>query len=147
LGHLAGFARLFLQAAVRGLTESLVTDFRNNAPHIGVSLVMPGHVGTGIYANTVLVQGNHLGRTGRELAKSFLENAPVSADEAATIILNGVKANRWRVLVGKDAEEIDRMVREKPEEIYEPSFGEEIRKRGIFAQTPRVPPPRAQEKL
>ena len=30
--------------AVKGFTETLVTDFANNAPDVKVSVVMPGHI-------------------------------------------------------------------------------------------------------
>ena len=33
-----------------------------------------------------------------------------------------MKAERWRILVGKDAGQIDRMVREAPERAYDPEF-------------------------
>ncbi len=65
-----------------------------------------------------------------ERARRFLEEAPTSAAEAAKIILDGVKAERWRILVGKDAEMLDQRVRQTPERAYEPdfykSFAEEI---------------------
>ena len=32
--------------AVKGFSEALIDDFRVNAPHVGVSVVMPGHIGT-----------------------------------------------------------------------------------------------------
>jgi len=54
----------------------------------------------------------------------FVEDAPTSAAEAATIILDGVKADRWRILVGKDAEAIDERVRRSPEQAYEVDFFE-----------------------
>jgi hypothetical protein len=57
-----------------------------------------------------------------ERARRFLENAPTSAAEAAKIILDGVKAERWRILVGKDAEMLDQRVRQAPERAYEPDF-------------------------
>src|SRR5947207_3605341 len=38
--------------AVKGFTEALITDLRINAPHIKCSVVMPGHIGTSIRANT-----------------------------------------------------------------------------------------------
>ena len=44
--------------AVKGFTEALVADFRMNAPHIKVSVVMPGHIGTGIRQNSLKVQAN-----------------------------------------------------------------------------------------
>jgi hypothetical protein len=65
-----------------------------------------------------------------ERARRFLEDAPTSAAEAAKIILDGVKAERWRILVGKDAEMLDQRVRQTPERAYEPdfykSFAEEV---------------------
>ena len=48
--------------------------------------------------------------------------------EAAKIILDGVKAERWRILVGKDAEKIDRMVREAPERAYDADFFQTLAK-------------------
>ena len=38
--------------AVKGFTEALIIDLRLNAPHVKVSLVMPGHIGTSIVLNT-----------------------------------------------------------------------------------------------
>jgi NAD(P)-dependent dehydrogenase (short-subunit alcohol dehydrogenase family) len=65
-----------------------------------------------------------------ERARRFLEEAPTSAAQAATIILDGVKAERWRILVGNDAELLDQRVRQAPERAYEgdfyKSFAEEI---------------------
>ena len=55
-------------------------------------------------------------------ARRFLEDAPMTAGEAAKVILDGVKADRWRILVGEDAQVTDRLVRETPEEAYEPAF-------------------------
>ncbi len=57
-----------------------------------------------------------------ERARRFLEDAPTTAAAAAKIILDGVKAERWRILVGDDAQRIDEMVRETPEQAYEPEF-------------------------
>ncbi len=90
--------------AVKGFTEALIADLRINAPHIKCSVVMPGHIGTSIP----------------------LEVAPTSAAEAAKIILDGVKAGRWRILVGEDAHEIDRRVRQSPEHAYDIDFFEEF---------------------
>lgn len=43
--------------AVKGFTEALLVDTRLNAPHVGVSVVMPGHIGTGIVTNSQAIQG------------------------------------------------------------------------------------------
>jgi NAD(P)-dependent dehydrogenase (short-subunit alcohol dehydrogenase family) len=139
--------------AVKGFTEALVADFRMNAPHIKVSVVMPGHIGTGIRVNSLKVQTNtdsdeldaaqialarsRLASMGRDVsalsdeeigamlaerARRFVTDAPTSAGEAATIILEGVKADRLRILVGSDAHLIDRMVRDDPEHAYDEEF-------------------------
>jgi NAD(P)-dependent dehydrogenase (short-subunit alcohol dehydrogenase family) len=57
-----------------------------------------------------------------ERARSFLEDAPTSAAAAATIILDGVKAERWRILVGDDAHRLDERVRQTPEQAYDLDF-------------------------
>ncbi len=43
--------------AVKGFTEALIDDLRTNAPQVRVALVMPGHVGTDIIANTRRAHG------------------------------------------------------------------------------------------
>jgi NAD(P)-dependent dehydrogenase (short-subunit alcohol dehydrogenase family) len=57
-----------------------------------------------------------------ERARSFLEDAPTSAAQAAKIILDGVKAERWRILVGDDAQRLDARVRQAPEQAYDLAF-------------------------
>ena len=56
--------------------------------------------------------------------------APTTAAAAAKIILDGVKAERWRILVGDDAHKLDERVRKTPEQAYSPeffrSFAEEV---------------------
>ena len=139
--------------AVKGFSEALQTDLRINAPHIKCSVVMPGHIGTGIAANTGKVQaGNEsdaltekqlrqararltaagvdaakmsdaqVEQVVRERVRRFVEEAPMTAAQAATVILDGVKADRWRILVGEDAKKIDAKVRETPEQAYDVDF-------------------------
>jgi NAD(P)-dependent dehydrogenase (short-subunit alcohol dehydrogenase family) len=57
-----------------------------------------------------------------EQARAFLEDAPTSAAQAAKIILDGVKAERWRILVGNDAQRLDERVRQRPEQAYDLDF-------------------------
>jgi NAD(P)-dependent dehydrogenase (short-subunit alcohol dehydrogenase family) len=139
--------------AVKGFTEALVTDLRLTAPHIKCSVVMPGHIGTSIAANSRKVQAGtdadelsadelaaarkRMGKAGlvtddipdaaiqemvAEGARRFLEDAPMTASAAAKVILDGVKAERWRILVGEDAHTLDEWVRREPENAYEPEF-------------------------
>ena len=59
-------------------------------------------------------------------ADAFRDNAPTTAARAAKIILEGVKAEKWRILVGKDAEYLDARVRANPESAYTPEFYQEL---------------------
>ena len=54
------------------------------------------------------------------LADGFRDNAPTTAAEAASIILDGVRAGAWRILVGDDAHRLDAAVRADPEAVYAP---------------------------
>lgn len=137
--------------AVKGFTEALINDLRLNAPHIKCSVVMPGHIGTSILVNSRLIQngGNEftpndihairqrlagmgidvskmsdadVQQVAADRARSFLEEAPTSAAQAAKIILDGVKAGKWRILVGEDAQKLDERVRQRPEQAYEAEF-------------------------
>ena len=53
------------------------------------------------------------------MAEGFKNNAPTTAAQAATIILDGVRAGKWRILVGDDAEKLDAAVRANPEHAYD----------------------------
>jgi len=61
-----------------------------------------------------------------ELERRFRDEALTNAAQAATIILDGVRANRWRILVGADAHKIDEMVRQSPELAYDLGFFDEF---------------------
>ncbi|MEZ5166593.1 MAG: SDR family NAD(P)-dependent oxidoreductase [Acidimicrobiales bacterium] len=111
--------------AVRGFTEALITDLRIHAPHVGVSIVMPGHIGTGIVRSSLRhgVIDDAIGDDARAMmdavADAFEQHAPMSAAEAATVILDGVREKRWRILVGDDAVALDQAVRADPEGAYD----------------------------
>lgn len=140
--------------AVKGFSEALINDFRFNAPHLKVSVVMPGHVGSEIAVNTGRLLGHAEPKdwTGEQVEKlrtdlrkrgvegadldddqlrnamqqrmnDFRNTAPLTPAQAATIILDGVRSDRWRILVGQDAAALDRAVRKSPEETYDPDFG------------------------
>jgi NAD(P)-dependent dehydrogenase (short-subunit alcohol dehydrogenase family) len=141
--------------AVRGFSEALIQDLRANAPGVRVAVVLPGHVGTDIVANSLRARGlpgpEHMsdaqleelvpphardtlvraralpeGASADDLRQmlvranaDFRDKAPVSAAEAATIILDGVRSGAWRILVGEDAKMIDTAVRAQPEAAYD----------------------------
>lgn len=114
--------------AVKGFTEALMTDLAVNAPHVKASVVMPGHIGTSIVQNSMHFGARALTDEEKELMKiadqMFHDMAPMTAAQAATVILDGVRDGRWRILVGEDAHALDAAVRADPERAYEPGFGE-----------------------
>src|SRR5581483_10191026 len=63
--------------AVKGFSEALIEDLRVNAPHVKVSVVMPGHIGTDIVVNSRRYLGNP---EPDEMTDADLE--PVRADMA-----------------------------------------------------------------
>jgi NAD(P)-dependent dehydrogenase (short-subunit alcohol dehydrogenase family) len=134
--------------AVKGFSEALIEDLRTNAPHVRVAVVMPGHVGTNIVGNSLRAFGLDPERiTDEELeafrprlaerglpdsmpvaelrqilirvSADFRDKAPVTAAEAATVILDGVRSGAWRILIGKDAARLDSFVRANPEAAYD----------------------------
>jgi len=54
-----------------------------------------------------------------QMATDFRDKAPLSAADAATIILDGVRSGAWRILVGQDAVMLDERIRGKPEAAYD----------------------------
>jgi hypothetical protein len=64
--------------------------------------------------------------SGSASANAASEEAPTSAAEAATIILNGVKTDQWRIRVGPDAHKIDELVRRSPERAHDVDFFEQL---------------------
>lgn len=138
--------------AVKGFTEGLLNDLKMHAPHVKASVVMPGHIGTSIVINSGKALGFdpkemseedlNEARAGMESrgidfgnatndqlrqalvmqGEAFRDDAPMTASDAAKIILDGVRAEQWRILVGHDAEVLDRMVREDPENAYTEEF-------------------------
>jgi NAD(P)-dependent dehydrogenase (short-subunit alcohol dehydrogenase family) len=66
----------------------------------------------------------------QQMAEMFRDNAPTTAARAATIILDGVRNDAWRILVGEDALVLDRLVRQSPELAYEGAFVEALQAAG-----------------
>jgi NAD(P)-dependent dehydrogenase (short-subunit alcohol dehydrogenase family) len=109
--------------AVKGFSEALITDLRVNAPHVKVSVVMPGHIGTSIVENSLRHGGHEVDMEAAEMVKlvsdMFRDQAPMTAAEASAEILDAVRNDRWRILVGDDARKLDAAVRANPEIAYE----------------------------
>ena len=116
---------------------------------------MPGHIGTDIAINsrkvltgedaisaeTLATARRQMARMGvavdqltdaqivamiEEQGRQFRDNAPTTAAQAAKIMLDGVKNDAWRILVGDDAHRMDELVRADPEHAYESGFFERL---------------------
>ena len=107
--------------AVKGFTEALQVDLRVSAPHVRAVLVMPGHVGTDIVSNSAVAHGGSANDPiVKPFADYFRDHAPVSAAQAATVILDAVRVGEWRVLIGDDAGWLDERIRSDPHTVYQP---------------------------
>jgi NAD(P)-dependent dehydrogenase (short-subunit alcohol dehydrogenase family) len=82
--------------AVKGFTEALIEDLRVNAPHVRVAVVMPGHIGTDIVANSMRTLGvgdpatmsdAELDELGLNLARSGAVAASASPDEVRQFLI------------------------------------------------------------
>jgi NAD(P)-dependent dehydrogenase (short-subunit alcohol dehydrogenase family) len=103
---------------VRGFTETLRGEVLAAGHPVQVSVVHPGGVRTNI-ANASLREAEELGLEVTEEQRARLRTyneklLRMPAEEAATIIVDGVEAGRPRILVGNDAKAIDRLVRFLP---------------------------------
>jgi NAD(P)-dependent dehydrogenase (short-subunit alcohol dehydrogenase family) len=57
------------------------------------------------------------------MGDGFRESAPLSAEGAARVILDGVRHDAWRILVGDDALALDEAIRREPTAAYDGSIG------------------------
>jgi NAD(P)-dependent dehydrogenase (short-subunit alcohol dehydrogenase family) len=84
----------------------------------------------GMGIDTASMSDDDIQKIALDRARSFRDEAPMTAAAAAKAILDGVKAERWRILVGDDAHKLDERVRKTPEQAYDPefykSFAEEV---------------------
>ena len=104
--------------AVRGFTESLALELAAAGAPVKATVVHPGGVKTNI-ARAALARAERLGRPVTEedrarerfYSETLLRMPP---SKAARIIVDGVEADRPRVLVGTDARVLDVLVRAFP---------------------------------
>ncbi len=94
--------------AVRGFTEALRQEMLLAGHPVKVTTVHPGGIKTGIARNMTVAEG--LDRD--EIARTFdTRMASTTPEKAARVILDGVRRNKARVLVGTDAKVLDLIVR------------------------------------
>ena len=94
--------------AVRGFTEALRQEMVLAKRPVKVTTVHPGGIKTAIARNATAAEGIDA----NELAEFFDKRmASTTPQRAAQIILDGVRKNKARVLVGLDAKALDLIVR------------------------------------
>ena len=94
--------------AVRGFTEALRQEMLLTHPEVKVTCVHPGGIKTAIARNAT-TSGDHDAKAVGEFFDKYL--ASMSPEKAAEIILDGVRKEKARVLVGLDAKFLDLLVR------------------------------------
>jgi NADP-dependent 3-hydroxy acid dehydrogenase YdfG len=94
--------------AVRGFTEALRQEMVLAGHPVGVTTVHPGGIKTAIARNATAAEGLDAAQLASMFDKRMANTTP---QRAAEIILQAVRKNRARVLVGPDAKALDLMVR------------------------------------
>lgn len=84
---------------LRGISEVLRQDLRHHG--IGVSLVCPGAVNTGL-VQTVEVVGVDMNRPEARALKQRFQKHAVTPEKAASAILKGIKSGRYMVFTSPD---------------------------------------------
>ncbi|MCK0173133.1 SDR family oxidoreductase [Mycolicibacterium sp. F2034L] len=94
--------------AVRGFTEALNQEMAAAGRPVKVTTVHPGGIKTAIARNATAAEGLEP----EQLAKLFDKKlAKTSPETAAKVILDGVRKNKSRVLIGNDAKALDAVIR------------------------------------
>ena len=125
--------------AVRGFTESLRQELDMAACGVSASCVHPGGIRTNI-AKTARMNDSLAKVTGQEAEQArqqfndqLLRTTP---EQAAKVIVNGVLANKRRILIGTDAHALDWMQRSMPA-LYQRLVTQSMRLAARFAPKAR----------
>ena len=97
------------KSAIKGFTECLTQECDGSS--IRVSCVLPGGIKTNIARNSRFREAANKRIDKEALVKLFDKVAKTSPEKAADIIVNGIKKNKTRILVGSDAYFFDLMIR------------------------------------
>jgi NAD(P)-dependent dehydrogenase (short-subunit alcohol dehydrogenase family) len=101
--------------AVRGFTESLRQELDMMSYGVSASSVHPGGIKTGIARSSRIDRSvRDLGISDTDSRERFEKSFITGADKAARVILDGVRRNQRRILVGPDARVFDWVVRLLP---------------------------------
>lgn len=98
--------------AVTGLTETLSQELQDT--NVNVSCVFPGGVKTNIHRNARFFKMANPNLCHEDTIACLEKMSPLCPDAAARIIIRGIRKNRTRILVGRDARFLDLMKRVMP---------------------------------
>ena len=96
------------KAALKIFTEGLYGELKNT--RVGVTVIHPGAINTNIQSNSGLEVSPQSAEPGHAAAMPMLD-----ADKAAEIIIEAIENNKFNVMVGEDAKQLDQLYRANPE--------------------------------
>jgi NAD(P)-dependent dehydrogenase (short-subunit alcohol dehydrogenase family) len=101
--------------AIRGLTESLRMEAMMDFPHVKIHSVHPGGIKTDIVRNSRWVEEVVSDEMQEEVTKRFEKMFITTPESAAATIVKGIQKKQSKILIGRDAKQLDLMVRLMPQ--------------------------------
>lgn len=83
------------KAAVKLFTEGISAELKGT--NVGVTVIHPGAINTNIMSNSGVEDRSS------DVDEKAKENMTLSAEKAASIMIDAIEKNKYRVMVGKDA--------------------------------------------
>lgn len=95
---------------IRGFTEAMRMEAMAHYPHVSLHSVHPGGIKTNISRkaqwNPAYSESERM-----EQVASFEENFITTAAEAAEVVIKGIKKKQFKILIGSDARQFDKLIR------------------------------------
>jgi short-subunit dehydrogenase len=107
-----GAAYAVAKAAVKSFTETLFQELQGT--HISVTCVLPGGVKTNLQRNARFFKIACSGMNQEECIAFFEDAAFTSAEQAADLIVKGIRKKKSRIIIGLDGKLIDFCARVAP---------------------------------
>ncbi|MFK7773212.1 MAG: SDR family NAD(P)-dependent oxidoreductase [Saprospiraceae bacterium] len=101
--------------AIRGLTESLRMEAMMDFPHVKIHSVHPGGIKTNIARSAKWVGEEVSKEEFEETTERFEKMFITTPESAAATIVKGIQKKKSKILIGKDAKQLDLMVRLMPQ--------------------------------
>lgn len=115
---------------IRGFTESLRMEALAEFPHVNVLSVHPGGIQTNIARRANWGDKDVSEEDKERMAKQFEETFINTADYAAETIVDAIEKNKKRLLIGKDAKQMWRIIRWFPVSYVKKFYNTMIKDKG-----------------